>query len=879
MSNHSHSNSGAEHRRVLENKLPDTRWHRWGPYLSERQWGTVREDYSADGDAWNYLSHDYARSQAYRWGEDGIGGLSDRHGLMNLAFAFWNGKDPILKERMFGLTNSEGNHGEDVKECYWFQDATPTHSYLRMLYRYPQNEFPYTQLIEANRAAGKFNPEVEITDLDVFKENRYFEISIEYAKETPERIYGRLTIVNCGPEKAQIHVLPTLWFRNTWSWNAEPVRPGIKGHLNGFVANHPNYGSRWLVLEHQPPKLFTENETNRERLYGTKSPLPYVKDSFHRTIINGEKGITHPEIGTKAAAHYVLDLEPGEERVIKFALLDFESAFPDGFDELFAVRIKEAEEFYVELAPNLPDDVRVIQRAAFAGLIWCKQFYRFDVDRWLKGDKATPCPPATRHRNEEWKHFNSSSVISMPDTWEYPWFAAWDLAFHTISFALIDAEFAKKQLLLLTAEWFMHPNGQLPAYEWNFSDVNPPVHAWAAWRVYLIERRQTGKGDTSFLKRIFHKLLLTFTWWVNRKDKLGNNVFEGGFLGLDNIGVFDRNEVLPDGSFAEQSDGTAWMGMFCLNMLEIALELARTDNVYEEMATKFFEHFLYIAAAINGEAAGGEMWDNTDGFYYDVLRHPNGQSERMKIRSVVGLIPLFAVTTFEPEQIEMYPEFRRRLEWFLANRADLRIGAAAMQVPGKSERLLLSLVSSARLARIMKYLLDPEEFLSPHGIRAVSRFHREHPYELEVAGAKYFLDYEPGASTTEAFGGNSNWRGPVWMPINYLLIESLQKFDYYFGDSFKASIAGGEPVQLNAVAADLENRLLTLFRPDTDGNIPIFDHPDRHRTHKGEQMLLFHEYFHADTGRGLGASHQTGWTGVIAKIIQQLYVTTPGLLD
>jgi hypothetical protein len=874
-----HSQPGAEHRRIVENNLPNTRWHRWGPYVSERQWGTVREDYSPDGSAWSYLTHDQARSRAYRWGEDGIGGLSDRHGAFNLAFAFWNGKDPILKERMFGLTNDEGNHGEDVKEAYWYQDATPTHSYLRMLYRYPQREFPYVELIEANRAAGRDNPEVELSDLGIFAEDRYFEISIEYAKATPDQIYCRVTVANCGPDRATLHVLPTLWFRNTWSWVADPVRPGIKTHPEGFVANHPNYNNLWLVLDREVEKLFTENETNQEKLYGVKSPLRYVKDSFHRYIINGEQDVIHPEIGTKAAAHYVLDLAAGESQTIKLALLDYQRPLPVDFDEIFVKRIEEATEFYNDLAPDLPADVRQVQRAAFAGLIWSKQFYRFDVDRWLKGDKAEPKPPATRTRNSEWKHFNSAAIISMPDKWEYPWFAAWDLAFHTIAFALIDPEFAKRQLGLLAQEWFMHPNGQLPAYEWNFSDVNPPVHAWAAWRVYLIERRQTGKGDTAFLKKIFHKLLLNFTWWVNRKDKFGNNVFEGGFLGLDNIGVFDRNTALPDGSFAEQSDGTAWMGMFCLNMLEIALELARTDTVYEEMATKFFEHFLYIAAAINAQDDGAKMWDDEDGFYYDVLRHPDGRSEQMKIRSAVGLIPLFAVTTFEPEQIEMFPEFRRRMEWFLTNRTDLRVGAATMQVPGKSERLLLSLVSSSRLQRIMGYVVNPEEFLSPYGIRSVSRVHKDHPFILDAGGVRYMLDYEPGVSTNGAFGGNSNWRGPIWMPLNYLIVESLQKFDYYFGESFKTSVAGAEPVTLKVVAADLETRLLNLFLPDENGKRPIFNHSELENTHSGEPLLLFHEYFHGDTGQGLGASHQTGWTGVIAKIIQQLYVTTPGLLD
>jgi Glycosyl hydrolase family 63 C-terminal domain len=871
---------GAEALRIRDNHAKGTPWHRWGPYLAERQWGTVREDYSADGDAWNYFTHDHARSRAYRWGEDGIAGISDRHGELNVALAFWNGKDKILKERMFGLTNSEGNHGEDVKECYWYLEATPTHSYLRMIYRYPQREFPYQELIDRNREAGKARPEVEICDLDTFSEDRFFEIQVEYAKQSTERIYGRVSITNRGPEAATIHVLPTAWFRNTWTWSGEPVRPGLRSGKRNILVNHLRYGQLFIAYEGTPELLFTENETNAERLFGTPNALPYVKDSFHRTIIDRETGITHPGVGTKAAAHYVLDIPPGETKVVRFALTDMDEALPANLDAVVDLRRAECDEYYNHLTPNLSKEVEIVQRQAFAGLIWSKQFYHFDVDIWLKGDPAQPAPPPGRTRNADWRHLHTSEILSMPDVWEYPWFAAWDLAFHTIPLSLVDPTFAKRQLITLLREWYLHPNGQVPAYEWNFSDVNPPVHAWAAWRIYTIERRQTGNGDVDFLKRVFHKLLLNFTWWVNRKDRLGNNVFEGGFLGLDNIGVFDRNTQLPDGSFAEQSDGTAWMGMFCLNMLEISLELSRFDLAYQDVAIKFFEHFLYIAAAMNTRASDGtEMWCEEDGFYYDVLRHPDGRSEQMKIRSMVGLIPLFAVTTFEPEQIESFPEFRRRMQWFLENRAELAVGASTMQVTGSAERLLLSMVTPERLKRIMERVLDPEEFLSDYGLRGVSRVHLKHPYYLDVGDSHYMLDYEPGESTTGAFGGNSNWRGPVWFPLNYLLIESLQKYDFYFGDSLQVPLPsnGGEPRSLAKVAAELEQRLLSLFLPDASGCRPIFHHSPMMVDKDGNPLLLFHEYFHGDTGKGLGASHQTGWTAVIAKLIQQLYVTTPDL--
>jgi hypothetical protein len=840
----------------------------------------VREDYSADGDAWNYFPHDQARSRAYRWGEDGIAGLADRHGHLNLGLAMWNGRDPILKERLFGLTNRQGNHGEDVKECYWYLDATPTHSYLRMLYRYPQCEFPYQELIDRNAAATKFDREVEIIDLGVFSDNRYFDVEVEYAKQTTDRILARVRVTNCGPESATLHLLPSAWFRNAWTWTASPLRPGINRSPRGMAIHHLSYHNLWLAFEGSPELLFTENETNVERLYGRANETPFVKDSFHRYVTAGDKSGIHQDAGTKAAALYRLDLAAGETKTIRYALLDNDEALPEGFDAVVDQRARECDEFYRELTPGLDPDVSRIHRQALAGLIWSKQFYHFDVDLWLKGDPAEPPPPENRTRNSDWRHFHAGEVMSMPDKWEYPWFASWDLAFHMIPFALVDPAFAKTQLLLLLKEWFMHPNGQIPAYEWSFSDVNPPVHAWAAWRIYTIDRRQTGRGDTDFLKRVFHKLLLNFTWWVNRKDAMGNNVFEGGFLGLDNIGVFDRNHPLPDGSFAEQSDGTAWMGMFCLNMLEIALELAMSDPAYEDVATKFFEHFLYISAAMNRRAVDGtEMWDEEDGFFYDVLRHPDGHAERMKVRSGVGLIPLFAVTTLDPEQIERFPEFRDRMKWFFLNRQDLSNCGATMQKPGQGERLLLAMVGTDRLKRILSKVLDPAEFLSPYGVRMVSKYHQDHPYALNVGDVEYVLDYEPGESTTGSFGGNSNWRGPIWFPINYLLIESLQKYGFYYGNELKLPDPStkGPMKSLDEISADLEMRLLSIFMPDKEGNRPCFDHADMQWDRNGNPLLLFHEYYHGETGRGLGASHQTGWTGVIAKIIQQLYVTTPDL--
>ena len=868
-----------EQQRIVENQATGSKWHRWGPYLSERQWGTVREDYSPDGAAWDYLTHDQSRSRAYRWGEDGILGISDRHGLLNFAIALWNGKDPILKERMFGLTNEQGNHGEDVKEYYWFLESTPTHSYMKGLYKYPQNAYPYKELIERNRVAGRGAPEFELFDTGIFDENRYFDVFVEYAKSNPDEILARFTIHNRGPEDAPIWLLPTVWFRNNWTWKERAVRPGLSKIGSECIRiGHPRYEEIWLTFDSGAEVLFTENESNLEKLFGVPNSTPYVKDAFHRYLIDDEFSAVNPaQAGTKAAAVFHAVVPAGQSVTYRMMLSDARKTLPKDFDEIFESRIAECDEFYKALAPTLKPDVALVQRQAFAGMLWSKQFYHYDVKAWLEGDPTQPVPPPDRMRNAAWKHVHSAEIMSMPDTWEYPWFASWDLAFHTIAFALIDPKFAKNQLLLLLREWFQHPNGQIPAYEWAFGDVNPPVHAWAAWRVYSIERKQTGTGDVAFLKKVFHKLLLNFTWWVNRKDAFGNNVFEGGFLGLDNVGVFDRNRKLPDGFALEQSDGTSWMAMFCLNMLEIALELASFDASYEDVASKFFEHFMYISSAMNVRGTDGvELWDEEDGLFYDVLRKSDGTCQRLKVRSVVGLISLFAVTVLEPSMIEKFPGFRQRMLWFLENRPDLTSNVASIQKPGQAERLLLSVVRKDRLERVLETFLHPNEFLSEHGLRSVSKHHRDHPYSITLGDECFNIDYEPGESTNGQFGGNSNWRGPIWFPLNYLTIESLQKYDYYYGSSFSAKMPAdtGEMVSLGEVAAELERRLLSTFLPDQFGSRPVnggnstFD-KDPHWS----GLITFSEYFHGDSGKGLGASHQTGWTGVIAKIIQQLYVT------
>ncbi len=869
----------SEKQRMDENSASGSKWHRWGPYLSERQWGTVREDYSDGGTAWEYFPHDHARSRAYRWGEDGLLGISDRHGLLCCSIALWNGNDPILKERLFGLTNSEGNHGEDVKECYWFLDNTPTHSYMKALYKYPHSAFPYDELVSRNAQAGKLAPEFELIDTGIFEESRYFDVFVEYAKTSPYEILGRVTVVNRGPESAPVWIMPTLLFRNTWSWKQGNLRPGMVEETPTCIAiDHPRYEDMWFVCNDGAQLVFTENETNMERLFGNSNPAPYVKDAFHRLIVNGEMESVNPgKAGTKASAIWHQDVPAGESVQLKFMISDTRRELPSDFDQVFETRIAEADEFYEDLSPRLEPQVRNIQRQAFAGMLWNKQFYHYDVAKWLSGDPDQPKPPVGRRRNLDWKHFHAAEVLSMPDTWEYPWFASWDLAFHTIPLALIDAKFAKNQLILLLREWYQHPNGQIPAYEWSFSDVNPPVHAWAAWRIYSIDRKQTGTGDVEFLQRVFHKLLLNFTWWVNRKDEFGNNIFEGGFLGLDNIGVFDRNRDLPNGYKLEQSDGTSWMALYCLNMLEIALELASHDRAYEDVASKFFEHFMYVASAMNsiGEA-GEELWDDEDGFYYDVLRHPNGVSERLKVRSAVGLVPLFAVTVLDPIVLEKFPAFKKRMQWFLDNRPDLTANVASMQALGQEERFMLTTVRKDRLERVLQRFLCRDEFLADHGIRGLSKYHEAQPYTLSIEGETFSIDYEPAESTTGSFGGNSNWRGPIWFPLNYLLIESLQKYDFYYGEDFTIATPypDGSPIRLGEVASQLENKLLSLFLSNDDASRPCNDqNQNLNQDPHWRDLILFSEYFCGDSGKGLGASHQTGWTGIIAKIIQQLYVT------
>ena len=873
-----------EEQRLEESHLRKVHWKRWGPYLSERQWGTVREDYSAYGTAWEYFPHDHARSRAYRWGEDGIGGISDRHGRICFALALWNGRDPILKERLFGLTGNEGNHGEDVKEYYFYLDNTPTHSYMKALYKYPQAEFPYGRLVEENRRRGRQAPEFELLDTGVFDEDRYFEVFIEYAKASSEDILVRITAHNRGPEAAEISLLPALWFRNTWSWGRDDYKPRLAQIAspagNAIECEHQMYGRRWLGCEGSPELLFTENETNFQRLFGSSNPTPYVKDGINNFIVSGDVTAVNPAAtGTKAAAVYRARIEPGASVTLRLRLSDQQpsaKSFGRDFDEVFRVRIAEADEFYARRTPmGLSEDARSVQRQAFASMLWSKQFFHYDVRAWLEGDPAQPAPPPDRKRgrNREWTHLYNADVVSMPDKWEYPWYAAWDLAFHCIPLAQIDPDFAKEQLILMLREWYMHPNGQLAAYEWAFGDVNPPVHAWAAWRVYKIEKRIRGKADRAFLEKIFHKLLLNFTWWVNRKDPDGMNVFQGGFLGLDNIGVFDRSAPLPTGGHLEQSDGTSWMGMYCLNMLAIAGELAREDPAYEDVASKFFEHFVYIARAMNN--LGGEgisLWDEEDGFYYDVLHLPNGQTSFLKVRSLVGLIPLLAVETLEPEIVDMFPGFKRRMQWFLDNTPECPQHLEMTQRSPRGIRRLLSLVNRSQLGRVLRYMLDESEFFSPHGIRSISRYHKQHPYMIEANGMHSRVDYEPAESTTGLFGGNSNWRGPVWFPINFLLIEALQKFHHYYGDdlTIECPTGSGKYMNLWEVAAELSHRLTRIFLRDARGRRPVFGGIEKFQTDPHwRDYILFNEYFHGDNGAGLGAGHQTGWTGVVAKLIEQ----------
>jgi hypothetical protein len=873
----------AEHARAAATFPRGQGWKRWGPYLSERQWGTVREDYSAYGNAWEYFPHDHARSRAYRWGEDGLAGFCDAQQRLCLALALWNTRDPILKERLFGLTNGEGNHGEDVKELYFYLDATPTHSYMKMLYKYPQTEFPYARLVEQNRRRGSGEPEFELIDSGAFDDDRYFDVFVEYAQAAPDDILLRVTALNRGAEAAPIHILPQLWFRNTWSWGAGGAKPSIRlaQHM-AFRAEHAKLGTYYLHSEGPVlATLFCDNESNAARLWNDSSVRGYWKDAFHERVVHGRIDAVNPAAeGTKAALWYRFDVPPRALAEVRLRLSRQPEARFGDFNRVFATRLEEADEFYAELQTDMERaDARHVQRQAFAGMIWSKQFYYYDVPQWLRGDAAQPQPPAERHcgRNHDWTHLNNADIVSMPDKWEYPWYAAWDLAFHCIAFAHLDPGFAKEQLVLLTREWYMHPNGQLPAYEWALGDVNPPVHAWAAWRVFQIDRKQRGDGgDLAFLERVFHKLMLNFTWWVNRKDAEGRNVFQGGFLGLDNIGVFDRSAQLPTGGHLDQADGTSWMAMYALNLLRIALELAQHNHVYEDIATKFFEHFLQIAAAmtsIGGEHGMG-LWHDEDKFFYDVLHLPDGRMMPLKVRSMVGLIPLFAVETLEPELLARLPQFRERLEWFLRYRPDLAALVSHWNEEARGHRRLLSLLRGHRMKRLLRRMLDESEFLSRYGVRSVSRAHTDDPYHYRACGMDLTVRYQPGESDTALFGGNSNWRGPVWFPVNFLIIESLQKFHHYYGDDFKVECPSGSGtfLTLDEVANELAARLTRIFLRDSAGRRACHgDHPRMQHDQYFRDHILFYEYFHGDNGRGVGASHQTGWTGLIAKLLMPRY--------
>ncbi len=877
----------AEQQRLDDSEARKADWKNWGPYLSERAWGTVREDYSPHGTAWEYFPHDHARSRVYRWNEDGIGGFCNRFQNLCLSVALWNERDPILKERLFGLTGNEGNHGEDVKEYYFYLDSTPTHSYARMLYRYPQVAFPYHRLFQENIKRSRFETEFELIDAvnKAFREHRFFDVFIEYAKADEEDILCRITAINRGPDPAPLHILPHIWFRNNWSWGYDTEKPELalesSSHASCVRAHEEHIGERWWYVfapGAESELLFTENETNYERLFGVPNASPYTKDSINDAILFDLPGRLNPKkTGTKAAAHVRTVIRAGSSYTVQVRLTPKRMQKPfASFDATFEKRIKEADAFYGALhALHLSEDERNVQRQAFAGLMWSKQFYHYSVEKWLQGDPAGPAPPESRldGRNSDWTHLYNLDVISMPDKWEYPWFAAWDLAFHMLPVAMIDAEWAKRQMILMTREWYMHPNGQLPAYEWAFGDVNPPVHAWAAWRVYKITAKHTGQADLEFLERIFHKMLLNFTWWVNRKDADGHNVFQGGFLGLDNIGVFDRSAPLPTGGHLDQADGTAWMGMFCLNMLAISLELAKTKPAYEDVATKFFEHFIYIANAINNESNGRGLWNEADGFYYDALHLHNDVTVPLKIRSFVGLIPLFAVETIEPDLLDHLPRFKRRMEWFIKYRPalmkNLTLKSSTFEANGK---YLLSLVDEEKLSRILRRMLAEDQFLSRYGLRALSKEHEEHPFVFEIGGQRHTVSYEPAESTTGLFGGNSNWRGPIWFPVNYLMIESLQKFHYYFGDELKVEMPSGSGREMNLweVASELSRRLIDIFLRDRQGRRPYYGAEEYFQEDEHWQdHILFYEYFHGDNGAGLGASHQTGWTALVAKLIQQ----------
>ncbi len=888
----------AEINRLNEDRQKTAPWKKWGPYLSERQWGTVREDYSENGDAWNFFTHDHARSRAYRWGEDGIAGISDEKQHLCLALALWNGNDAILKERMFGLTNSQGNHGEDVKEYYFYLDSTPTHSYMKYLYKYPQAAYPYSDLEVQNGQRTREEMEYELLDTGVFNENRYFDVFIEYAKASPEDILMKITAINRGPEEADLHLLPTLWFRNDWSaWIADsnraaqkPVIKQVKSRsgTSAAVASHSKLGELLFSCEGDVPLLFTENETNHEMLFpGQKNESPYVKDGINDYVIQGNKEAVNPEkLGTKVAAHYQVNIGAGMSSVINLRLTNksltgADKVFGDEFNQVFTGRLREADEFYNAVTPpSVSKDEANVMRQAIAGMLWSKQFFFFDGDNWLDEHNSNPLHKGFHNaRNSDWYHMLNSDIISMPDKWEYPWYAAWDLAFHTLPLSIVDPDFAKSQMDLMLNSLYLHPNGQMPAYEWNFSDVNPPVHAWASMFLYNTDKAAQGKGDVEFLKSMFNKLMLNFTWWVNRKDRYGKNVFEGGFLGLDNIGVFDRSAPLPTGGSLEQADGTAWMALFSQNMVEMAYELANHDPFYENLVVKFVEHFYFIASAMNKPGTDG-MWDEEDGFYYDLLRLPDGSARRLKVRSLVGLLPLCATSVIEKEHREKVPNAIARLMERLRRMPELKesMHPTGPGNFGVAERGILALVNPERLRRILTKMLDEEEFLSPYGIRSISKFHKQNPYELYADGQEYRVDYLPAESNTGMFGGNSNWRGPVWMPVNVLLVRALQQFYLYYGDNFKIECptGSGNLMNLFEVSRELSNRLTKIFTLNDEGRRPVFGGAEKFQTDPHwRDYILFYEYFHGDNGAGLGASHQTGWTGVVAKLIQLYGIIDP----
>ncbi len=884
----------------LQEAREGTVWRKWGPYLSERQWGTVREDYSKDGNAWDYFSHDQARSRAYRWGEDGLAGISDDHQNLCFGLALWNGKDPILKERLFGLTNSEGNHGEDVKEYYFYLDSTPTHSYMKYLYKYPQGAFPYDELVATNRKRTRHDFEYELLDTGLFDGDRYFDVFVEYAKHTPEDILVKISVWNRGPEPASLHILPTLWFRNTWSWaEGVVVRPSLRrtadtGAVSVVAASHPELGERFLYCEGDVPLLFTENETNSERIFGTPNRTPYVKDAINNFLVHQQSaGVNPEETGTKVSPHYRATVNPGQCEVIRLRLNDIApkdlnttyatakgNPFGEHFDATLGTRQEEADQFYATVIPSKLDaDARMVMRQAVGGMLWSKQYYNFDVDKWLVEHGADPFKPKQRApRNDHWQHMQNADIISMPDKWEYPWYAAWDLAFHILALTLVDEEFGKQQLDLMLEGRYLHPNGQLPAYEWNFGDVNPPVHAWSTIFTYRLEQARHGRGDLDWLQRCFHKLLLNFTWWVNRKDRTGKNAFEGGFLGLDNIGVFDRSAPLPTGGYLEQADGTAWMVLFCQNMLDIATQLALERPAYTEMCVKFLEHFLWIASAMVHAGEDTGMWDEEDGFFYDVLRLPDGSSQRLKVRSMVGLLPLCAVTVLEGELRTKYPEALHNLRRLISARPELTASIHDPAKAGCSGRLMAAVLNETKLRRVLTKMLDENEFLSPYGIRSLSRYHAEHPYVFHAGNQEYSVSYLPAESDTGMFGGNSNWRGPIWMPVNGLIIRALLMYFMYYGEGFtiECPTGSGRKMNLYQVAEEIARRGSGIFLRGKDGRRPVYGETAKFQQDPHwRDCLLFYEYFHGDNGAGLGASHQTGWTGIIARAMHLFATTTP----